>query len=131
MELRTLFPQNTSQNHPHTTIESHANGNKKLSLNAMSTFNGVGSDNCGSVPIVPGNLRLSRGFYSRLPPLGRSGTNAGLNSVIDSKQQKEPSENKINCLFDQYKVNTYVFLFVIHINFFLLQFNRKDFIKIT
>ncbi|XP_008201785.1 DCN1-like protein 3 [Nasonia vitripennis] len=102
MELRSLFSHNAGQNHVHTNIESHVNGNKK-SINTMSTFNGVGSDNCGSLPMVQSNLRSSRGFYSRLPPLGRSGTNTGLSSTSDCKQQKEPSDNKINSLFDQYK----------------------------
>ncbi|XP_058798141.1 DCN1-like protein 3 [Phymastichus coffea] len=101
MELRTLFPQHTRQNN--ITTESHVNGNKKSSITTMSTFNGVGSDNCGTIPMVHGNLRLSRGFYSRIPPLGRSTTNPGVNFTNDSKNLKERFEIKLNALFDHYK----------------------------
>lgn len=119
MELRTLFPQHASQNHSHITADSHINGNKKSSSTTMSTVNGVGSDNCGSVPMVHGNLRSSRGFYSRLPPLGRSTTNSGSNTAHDTKHSKEPSEIKLNGLFDSYKVTPYSFMIL---NLF---FNRK------
>lgn len=82
--------------------ETHVNGNRK-SISTLPTFN-VGSDNYGSMPSVQNNMRLSRGFYARLQPLGRSGTSSGLNAASDPKQQKEPSESKLNALFDQYKV---------------------------
>ncbi|XP_053975511.1 DCN1-like protein 3 [Hylaeus volcanicus] len=101
MELRGLFP-NSCQQTRSMAPEPHINGNRK-SIATLSTFNSVGSDNCGSVPSVQNNVRLSRGFYARLPPLGRSGPSVGLNVTIESKQQREPSENKINALFDQYK----------------------------
>ncbi|XP_012220573.1 DCN1-like protein 3 [Linepithema humile] len=100
MELRGLFPNSCQQPGPFVP-ETHVNGNRK-SISTLSTFNNVGSDNCGSMPSVQSNPR-SRGFYARLQPLGRSGTSSGLNSTIDSKQQREPSENKLNTLFDQYK----------------------------
>lgn len=101
MELRGLFPNSCQQPGPFVP-EAHVNGNRK-SISTLSTFNNVGSDNCGSMPSVQSNPR-SRGFYARLQPLGRSGTSSGLNSSTDSKQQREPSENKLNALFDQYKV---------------------------
>lgn len=101
MELRGLFPNSCQQTGP-LAPETHINGNSKL-INSLSTLNNVGSDNCGSVPSVQSNMRLSRAFYARLPPLGRSGTSSGLNMTADSKQQREPSENKLNALFDQYK----------------------------
>lgn len=102
MELRGLFPSSCQQSGPFVP-ETHVNGNRK-SISTLSTFNNVGSDNCGSVPSVQNNLRLSRGFYARLQPLGRSGTSSGLNLATESKQQKEPSESKLNALFYQYKV---------------------------
>lgn len=102
MELRGLFPNSCQQSGPFVP-ETHVNGNRK-SISTLSTFNNVGSDNCGSVPSVQNNLRLSRGFYARLQPLGRSGTSSGLNLATESKQQKEPSESKLNALFYQYKV---------------------------
>lgn len=102
MELRGLF-QNSCQQSGSFVPETHVNGNRK-SISTLPTFNNVGSDNCGSVPSVQSNLRLSRGFYARLPPLGRSGTSSGLNLSTEPKQQKEPSESKLNALFDQYKV---------------------------
>ena len=102
MELRGLFPSSCQQSGSFMP-ETHINGNRK-SISTLSTFNNVGSDNCGSVPNVQSNLRLSRGFYARLQPLGRSGTSSGLNSATELKQQKEPSESKLNVLFDQYKV---------------------------
>lgn len=101
MELRGLFP-NSCQQSGSFVPEMHANGNRKSTL---STFNNVGSDNCGSVPNAQSNLRLSRGFYARLQPLGRSSTSSGLNLSTELKQQREPSENKLNALFDQYKVH--------------------------
>lgn len=96
MELRGSFLNSCQQTGP-LVPEAHINGN------TLSTFNNVGSDNCGSMPTVQSNLRSSRGFYARLSPLGRSGTSSGLNTTTESKQQKEPSENKLNALFDQYK----------------------------
>ncbi|XP_072748431.1 DCN1-like protein 3 [Anoplolepis gracilipes] len=101
MELRGLFPNSCQQSGPFVP-ETYVNGNKK-SISTLSTFNNVGSDNCGPVPSVQNNLRLPRGFYARLQPLGRSGTSSGLNLTTEPKQQKEPSENKLNALFDQYK----------------------------
>ena len=101
MELKSLFPNSCQQTGP-LASETHINGNRK-SMPTLSTFNNVGSDNCGSVPCVQNNLRLSRGFYSRLPPLGRSGPSSGVNVTTESKQQKETSESKLNALFDQYK----------------------------
>lgn len=102
MELRGLFP-NSCQQSSSFVPETHANGNRK-STSMLSTFNNVGSDNCGSVPNAQSNLRLSRGFYSRLQPLGRSSTSSGLNLSTEPRQQREPSESKLNALFDQYKV---------------------------
>lgn len=111
MELRGLFPNSCQQSGPFVP-ETHVNGNRK-SISTLSTFNNVGSDNCGSVPSVQNNLRSSRGFYARLQPLGRSGTSSGLNVATEPKQQKEPSESKLNALFDQYKVqNTEVNFYV-------------------
>lgn len=101
MELRGLFPNSCQPPGPFVP-ETHINGNRK-SISTLATFNNVGSDNCGSMPSVQSNTR-SRGFYARLQPLGRSGTSSGLNSTADSKQQREPSESKLNTLFDQYKV---------------------------
>ncbi|KAG7209614.1 hypothetical protein KM043_011268 [Ampulex compressa] len=101
MELRGLFSNSCQHTSPFVS-ETHANGNKK-SMNTLPTLNNVGSDNCGSVPSMQSNLRLSRGFYARLPPLGRSGTSSGINLTTESKQQREPSETKLNTLFDQYK----------------------------
>ena len=98
MELRTLFSHNDIQNHPHTNKESHVNGNKNSSL-SMSTFNGVGSDNCGSMPTVQNKLHRPHGFYSQM----QSG-NAGLNSTTGSKHVKEPLDNKLTTLFEKYKV---------------------------
>lgn len=104
-----MFPTNTTQNHSQTNIESHVNGNKKSSSNTISMYNGVGPDICGPESSVEIKLRSSHGFYSRLPSLGRSGSNAPtINSMADSKHQKDPSESKINSLFDHYKVHTYV-----------------------
>jgi len=102
MELRGLFPNSCQQSNSFVP-ETHANGNRK-STNTLPTFNNVGSDNCGSVPNAQSNLRLSRGFYARLQPLGRSSTSSGLNLNTEPRQQREPSENKLNALFDQYKV---------------------------
>ncbi|XP_046813399.1 DCN1-like protein 3 [Vespa crabro] len=102
MELRGLFPNSCQQTGPLVPAETHVNGNKK-SLNTVPMLNNVGSDNCGSMPSIQNNLRLSRGFYARLPPLGRSGTSSGLNLTTEFKQQREPSESKLNGLFDQYK----------------------------
>lgn len=104
MELRGLFP-NSCQQSGSFVPETHVNGNRK-SISTLSTFNNVGSDNCGSMPSVQSNLRLSRGFCARLPPLGRSGTSSGLNLTNEPKQQRErtASESKLNALFDQYKV---------------------------
>lgn len=102
MELRGSF-LNSCQQTGSLVPETHINGNRK-SITTLSTFNNVGSDNCGSMPIVQNNLRSSKGFYARLSPLGKSGTSSGLNTTTESKQQKEPSENKLNTLFDQYKV---------------------------
>ncbi|XP_012271582.1 DCN1-like protein 3 [Orussus abietinus] len=104
MELRGPYSSSScSQTGTLTTVETHANGNRKSPLTALGTFNNVGSDNCGSLPVSQNNPRLSRGFYSRLPPLGRSGTSSTLNLNADSKQQREPSESKLNALFDLYK----------------------------
>lgn len=102
MEL-TRFFSNSCQQSGSFVPETHVNGNRK-SISTLPTLNNVGSDNCGSMPSVQNNLRLSRGFYARLPPLGRSGTSSGLNLTTEPKQQKEPSESKLNALFDQYKV---------------------------
>lgn len=102
MELRGSF-LNSCQQTGSLVPETHINGNRK-SVTTLLTFNNVGSDNCGSMPIVQNNLRSSKGFYARLSPLGKSGTSSGLNTTTESKQQKEPSENKLNTLFDQYKV---------------------------
>lgn len=102
MELRGLFP-NSCQQSSSFVPETHANGNRK-STSTLSTFNNIGSDNCGSVSNVQSNLRLSRGFYARLQPLGRSSTSSGLNLSTEPRQQREPSESKLNTLFDQYKV---------------------------
>ena len=102
MELRGLFP-NSCQQSSSFVPETHINGNRK-STSMLPTFNNVGSDNCGSVPNVQSNLRLSRGFYARLQPLGRSNTSSGLNLSIETRQQREPSESKLNALFDQYRV---------------------------
>lgn len=117
MELRTLFSSSSSnQNHTgKTIIESHAsNGNNKNSKssmnNASNTFNGLSTDNCSNIAITAqqSNLRSSLGgFYSRLPPLNRSSIIV-VNSNTDggnNNKHKEPSENKINCLYDNYKVN--------------------------
>lgn len=105
MELRSgLFPPNASQNSSQMPLEPHANGNKKNS-SKLSVRNSVGSDNCGSVPLVSqSSLRQPRGFYARLPPLGRSSMSSSANQSNDSKQQREPSEAKLNSLFDRYKV---------------------------
>lgn len=103
MELRGLFSNSCQQSGP-LMPDTYINGNRK-SLTALSTFNNVGSDNCGSMPTVQNNVRSLNGFYTRLPPLGRSGTSAALNVTVESKQQREPSESKLNSLFDQYKVS--------------------------
>lgn len=102
MELRGLVQNSCQQTGP-LVPETHVNGNKK-SISTLSTFNNVGSDNRGSMPSVQNNPRLSRVFYGRLTPLGRSGTSSGLNLTNEPKQQREPSESKLNTLFDQYKV---------------------------
>lgn len=119
MDLRGTFPSNAIQNHPQTNVESHVNGNKKSSSNTMSMYNGAGPDNCGSEPTVEIKLRSTHGFYSRLPSLGRSSSNSQtLNSMNDCKQHKDPSESKINSLFDHYKVLTNVyFVQIIFIKF--------------
>ncbi|CAL7941278.1 unnamed protein product [Xylocopa violacea] len=101
MELRGSFLHSCQQTGP-LVPETHVNGNRK-SVTTLTTFNNVGSDNCGSMPTVQSNLRSSRGFYARLSPLGRSGTSSGLSTTAESRQQKEPSESKLNALFDQYK----------------------------
>lgn len=104
MEPRGMFQSaSCPQTSPVTSVETYANGNNKSPLNTLPTFNNIGSDNCGSMPVVQNNQRSTRGFCTRLPPLGRSGTNLGLNITVDSKQQRELSENKLNVLFDQYK----------------------------
>lgn len=109
MEMRRLFPSHQCTMGPLTSIDSRANGNKKPATN-LSGLNNVGSDNCGSVPVVQNNLRLSRAFYARLPPLGRSTTaNSGNATGESNKQQREPSEAKLNGLFDQYKVMGFLF----------------------
>lgn len=106
MELRDLFqPTACLQTSPLTSIETHTNGNSKSGLGALTTYNKVGSDNCGSLPMTHNNQRSSRGFYARIPPLDRSRTSSGLNLTVDSKQQKDSSESKLNALFDMYKVN--------------------------
>lgn len=102
MELRGLFSNSCQQTGPLVPAETHVNGNRKSS-STVPRLNNVGSDNCGSMPSIQNNLRLSRGFCARLPPLGRSGTSSGLNLTTEFKQQREPSENKLNTLFDQYK----------------------------
>ncbi|KAK2577171.1 hypothetical protein KPH14_003328 [Odynerus spinipes] len=102
MELRGLFSNSCQQTGPLVPAETHVNGNRK-SLSTVPTLNNVGSDNCGSMPSIQNNLRLPRGFCARLPPIGRSGTSSGLNLTTEFKQQREPSENKLNALFDQYK----------------------------
>lgn len=128
MELRGLFPNSCQQTGP-LVPEPHINGNRK-SITTLSTFTNVGSDNCGSVPSVQNNLRLSRGFYTRLPPLCKSGQSSGLNVTIESKQQRE-SENKLNALFDQYKVNfNYrLQLFFIHFHYNMLIFPMCQYFK--
>lgn len=107
MELRRLFPANSCPRSSRlTATDGRVNGNTKLPLVDVAALNNVGSDNCGSVPSIQNNVRMSRGFYARLPPLGRSGA-ASATSVPQEtgRQQKEPSEAKLNALFDQYKVN--------------------------
>lgn len=104
MELRGLFPDACSQTNSFLTHDTHANGNRN-SINTISTFNNVGSDNCGSIPGTQNTMRTSRGLYGRLPPLGKSNTSSGLNSSNDSKH-REPSESKLSTLFDQYKVRS-------------------------
>ncbi|XP_046470082.1 DCN1-like protein 3 [Neodiprion pinetum] len=104
MELGDLFPPTGClQTSPLTAIETHTNGNSKSGLGALSTFNKVGSDNCGSLPMTHNNLRTSRGTYARIPPLDRPKTSLGLNLTVDCKQQKDSSESKLNALFDMYK----------------------------
>lgn len=120
MELRGSFLNSCQQTGP-LMPERHINGNRK-SVTTLSTFNNVGSDNCGSMPIVQSNLRSSRGFYARLSPLGRSGTSSGLNATTESKQQKEPSESKLNALFDQYKVKFKDFLLHLLYSFVFLSY---------
>ncbi|XP_066594801.1 DCN1-like protein 3 [Prorops nasuta] len=102
MELRGLFPNSWPQTGSYVPTESPVNGNK-ISLNTLSMLTKVGSDNCGSVPGIQNNSRSSRSFYVRLPPLGRSGLSSGLNSGSELKSQKDPSESKMNALFEQYK----------------------------
>lgn len=113
MELRGMFSTNTTtQNHSQTNIESHVNGNNKKSssntLQSMYSNGQIGPDSmCGPESAVEIKLRSSHGFYSRLPSLGKSGSNSrSLNSSMtdSSKQHKDPSETKINSLFDHYKV---------------------------
>ncbi|XP_076243169.1 defective in cullin neddylation 1 domain containing SCCRO3 [Calliopsis andreniformis] len=101
MELRNLFLSSCQQTGT-LAPETHVNGNRK-SISTLSTFNNVGSDNRGSVHSIQSNLCLSRGFYARLPPLGKSGTSSSFSVTSDSKQQRETSESKLNALFDQYK----------------------------
>ncbi|XP_015123453.1 DCN1-like protein 3 [Diachasma alloeum] len=104
MEMRRLFTSHQCTMGPLTSIDSRANGNKKPPATNLSGLNNVGSDNCGSVPVVQNNLRLSRAFYARLPPLGRSTTCSNASTTADcGKQMREPSEAKLNGLFDQYK----------------------------
>lgn len=106
MELGGLFPTNTSSHSiALTPLEVHANGNKRSSFNTLTTFNNIGSDNRGSVPALQSNMRTSRGFYSRLPPIGRSGTCSTITN--DSKQHREASESKLNALFNHYKASIY------------------------
>lgn len=120
MELRGSFLNSCQQTGP-LVPEAHINGN------TLSTFNNVGSDNCGSMPTVQSNLRSSRGFYARLSPLGRSGTSSGLNTTTESKQQKEPSENKLNALFDQYKVKFESSLLLLYSSIYLSHWSNVCF----
>ena len=107
MELHRLFPVNScSRSSCLTTFDGRANGNAKQPIaDAAKALNSVGSDNRGSVPPVPNNVRTTRGFYARLPPLGRSSTTIAVGTPQETnRQQKEPSDGKLNALFDLYKV---------------------------
>ncbi|XP_021931912.1 DCN1-like protein 3 [Zootermopsis nevadensis] len=73
---------------PLTAVETQVNGNSK-GTGVMV----VGSDNCGSLH----RDKTPRTFYSRIPPLGRSTSSGG-----DGKG-REPSEAKLNAMFEQYR----------------------------
>nr|CAD7401043.1 unnamed protein product [Timema cristinae]CAD7429539.1 unnamed protein product [Timema monikensis] len=87
-----LHSSQNIQNLPVTVVESQVNGNSKSA--GISGFPVVGSDNFGSLH----REKMSRTFYSRIPPLGRS------TSASEGKG-KEASESKLNTLFEQYKDN--------------------------
>lgn len=77
MELCGIMPDSHELHRLPSSVESQSNGNSKA-------FNVVGSDNCGS---------LKRAFYPRIPRAV---------ATFDVKT-REPSETKLNTLFDVYK----------------------------
>lgn len=92
MELRGMLqPSQEVHCSPLTAVEAQVNGNSKGA--GVTGFMVVGSDNCGSLH----RDRTSRTFYTRIPPLGRSTSSGG-----DGKG-REPSEAKLNALFEQYR----------------------------
>ncbi|KAK0083188.1 hypothetical protein PV325_004333 [Microctonus aethiopoides] len=103
MELRRLYPSNSTAKKALTPVQLRVNGNKKNSTQPTTilTPSNIGSDHCGSIPPVTNNLR-SRAFYAKLPPLGRS-TLTTVSSVNENQSQNESSELKLNVLFDLYK----------------------------
>ena len=107
MELHSSFAQDSNSELSHVNLDGQANGNKKGFT--ASTFNGTGLNNCASSTTSQNSSRSSRGFYSRLQPLGRMNCSTSYNSTSDSKTPKEPSDFKINSLFEQYKVIFYNF----------------------
>ncbi|CAD6227129.1 GSCOCG00011916001-RA-CDS [Cotesia congregata] len=100
MELKRLFPLNSCTKESLVSNETLSNSNKKSLVSTVSVPNNIGSDNCGSLPIQ-NNLRISRAFYARFPPLCRSmATNV---NTFSDKHPKESQDEKLSMLFDQYK----------------------------
>lgn len=112
MELRRLYPSNSSAKKASTPVQLRVNGNKRTSTQPTTilTPSNIGSDHCGSIPPVTNNLR-SRAFYAKLPPLGRS-TLTTVSTVNDNQSQNESSELKLNVLFDLYKVTTMLYIII-------------------
>ncbi|XP_057342196.1 DCN1-like protein 3 isoform X2 [Microplitis mediator] len=100
MELKRLFPLNSCTKEL-ISNETQTNSNKKSLVSTVSVPNNIGSDNCGSLPIIQNNLRISRAFYARFPPLCRSVTTSV--TTFSDKHQKESIDEKLSVLFDQYK----------------------------
>lgn len=85
-----LQPSQEVHRSPLTAVEAQVNGNSKGA--GVPGFVLAGSDNSGSLH----RDKTTRTFYPRIPPLGRSTSSGG-----DGKG-REPSEAKLNALFDQY-----------------------------